>query len=148
MTPIVQDRLLELEHISLSSGNHDKNNGFCAMELAAYVAGEDWSDHPECVCPVIGAFMRSWNDGLPSDADRDRLLKPLITLVLDTKATRSIETQRSYLALDWLTRVQAPAFLRVRDDLKAHAVALVLDKELAPFPLRERRHFIQNRSHG
>ncbi len=47
------------------------------MEAAAFIAGEPWSDHPACVCPVIAAFMRSWNDGL-SDKDRNRLLLPLI----------------------------------------------------------------------
>ncbi len=130
MTPIVADRLTELETLTLKEGAHsDSASGFCAMEAAAYVAGEDWTDHPQCVCPVIGAFMRSWNDGLPSDADRDRLLKPLIPQILDTRSTREVEVQRSYLALDWLARVQAPAFLSLRDDLKAHAVAL---QHLAP----------------
>ena len=124
MTPIVVDRLAEFDRISLTSGHHEAGKGFCAMELAAYVAGERWSDHPRCVCPVIGSFMRSWNDALPSDADRDRILKPLIADLLDTKATRAVEVARSYLALDWLVRVQTPAGLNLRDDLKAYAVAL------------------------
>ena len=50
----------------------------CVMEAADYVAGEDWSDKTRCVCPVMGAFMRSWNDNAENNAERDRLLKPLI----------------------------------------------------------------------
>jgi hypothetical protein len=43
------------------------------------LANEPWSDHPQCTCPTITAFMIFWNDSLPSDKDRDRLLKPLLT---------------------------------------------------------------------
>ena len=60
-----QDRLASVT--VLSAGAHSAPNGefmACVMEAAAFVAGEPWSDHPECTCPVIAAFMRGWNDGL------------------------------------------------------------------------------------
>jgi len=98
----------------LKSGGHKSRiDGACVMEAVAYVAGEPWSDHPECVSPVIGAFLRNWNDSLPTDADRDRLLKPLIPLIINTRSTHAIEEQRSYLALDWMIRTFLPTWLRL-----------------------------------
>jgi hypothetical protein len=114
----------------LAVGEHnDRSDGLCVMEAAAWVAGEPHSDHPQCVCPVIGAFLRNWNDAMTDDETRTQLLRPLVPVVLNTRSTKKIELQRSYLALDWLARVQAPAWLSLRDDLKAHAVAL---RGLAP----------------
>ena len=76
---------------SLKHGGHKgPSDGACVMEAVAFVAGEKWSDHPECVSPVIGAFLRSWNDSLPTDADRDRLLKPLIPKIIDTRSTSAV----------------------------------------------------------
>jgi hypothetical protein len=98
----------------LKNGSHSgPTEGACVMEAAAYIAGEKWSDHPECVSPVIGAFLRSWNDSLPTDADRDRLLKPLIPKIINTRSTARVEEQRSYLALDWMIRAFLPAWLRL-----------------------------------
>ena len=61
---IVEDRLVLLETVRLESGSHSPDGVFCAMEFVSYIAGEPWSDHPECVSPVIAAFMRNWNDSL------------------------------------------------------------------------------------
>jgi hypothetical protein len=98
----------------LKNGGHSgPTEGACVMEAVAYIAGEKWSDHPECVSPVIGAFLRSWNDSLPTDADRDRLLKPLIPKIINTRSTAAVEEQRSYLALDWMIRTFLPAWLRL-----------------------------------
>ena len=117
--------LIGLDGIVLKSGGHEsRESAVCAMEAVAWLAGEPHSDHPQCACPVIGAFMRSWNDTIHNDDTRTRLLKPLLPLLIGTRSTKAVELQRSYLALDWLARVQAPAWLSLRDDLKAHAVVL------------------------
>ena len=72
---VIQERLVGIA--SLGKGSHSPTDGeMCVMEAVAYVAGEPWSDAPKCACPVITAFLVSWNDSLPSDAERDRLLKP------------------------------------------------------------------------
>ena len=68
MNAEIEDRLKALGEIHLSSGAHNNiENGYCAMELVAYAAGEPFSDHPNCVCPVIAAFLRNWNDSLKDD---------------------------------------------------------------------------------
>jgi hypothetical protein len=78
---------------------------------------------------VIGAFIVTWNDALPSDEDRNRLLKPLIPRLVGSRSTADVEQRRSYLALDWLVRVHTPAWLDLREDLKPHAATL---RALAP----------------
>jgi hypothetical protein len=42
------------------------------MELASYLAGERWSDHPACTHPLLAAAARDVND-YTSDAGRARL---------------------------------------------------------------------------
>ena len=105
----------ELATITLKSGSHaTREEGVCAMEAVAWLAGEPHSDAPECASPVIAAFLRSWNDNLPTDEDRQRLLRPLVPLVIGTRADNATELWRSYMALDWLVRVHTPAWLRRR----------------------------------
>jgi hypothetical protein len=107
----------------LSVGKHSSiNEGACVMEAVAFVAGEPWSDHPQCACPVIGTFLRSWNDSLP-DAERDTLLRPFITKLVGTRATPEIELRRSLMCADWLIRTHTPAWLRLAK-LEAQAASL------------------------
>lgn len=120
-----QERWAAAQNISLGHGSHNSmDEGSCVMELVSYVAGEPWADHPQCACPVITEFMIAWNDSLPGDADRDRLLKPLIPLIVGTRSTKEVEEHRSYLALDWLVRVFAPKWLDLVPVLHGHAQAL------------------------
>src|SRR5690606_6413189 len=94
-------------------GAHEEGSGtMCVMEAVAWVAREPWSDHPQCACPVIGEFMRSWNDPLP-DAERNELLIPLIPRLVGTRGSKGLEERRSLMAADWLVRTHAPAWLRL-----------------------------------
>ena len=118
---ILKERLAEVT--TLHSGGHDPTSGqMCAMEAAAYIAGEPWSDHPECVCPVISAFARSWNDALPDD-ERNALLLPLIPKTVGTRGSPALAERRALMAADWLVRVNTPAWLRLAG-LTVHADAL------------------------
>src|SRR5438045_9736106 len=57
----------------LSRGKHrTPRKGACFMELASYLAGERWSDHPACTHPLLAAVARDVNDHT-SDAGRARL---------------------------------------------------------------------------
>ena len=121
---IDEARLAEVLRKPLLKGYHTPDGKMCVMEAAAYISGERWSDAPECVCPVIRSFMISWNDSLPADEDRGRLLKPFLAQVVNTKSTSEAEERRSYMAIDWLIRVHTTRFLDLTDDLKVHAKAL------------------------
>jgi hypothetical protein len=113
-------RLKQVMNWPLKHGSHAPNlqGNLCAMEAVAYIAGEPWADHPACACPAITTFMVLWNDALPTDADRDRLLKPLIPSLVGTRADPAIEKRRAFLVLDWLVRVFVPTFLELD---RAHA---------------------------
>jgi len=57
----------------LSRGKHrSPRKGACFMEMAAFLAGERWSDHPRCTHPLLAALARSVND-LTSDGGRHHL---------------------------------------------------------------------------
>jgi len=126
MTPIIRELPADKP---LLAGAHSPDGKMCVMEAAAWMAGESWSDAPKCVCPTIGAFMRSWNDSLPDDETRGRLLKPLLPPIIDTAHGAKIASVRSFMALDWLARTLAPAFLDLTPALTEHAAAL---RALAP----------------
>jgi hypothetical protein len=108
-------RLTYLESLKLGHGSHPApGNGMtqaCVMEAVAYIAGEPWSDHPECASPAIASFLRTWNDQLDDDARQ--MLKPYITRLVGTRTTEADEQTRAWLATDWLARECVPAFLRL-----------------------------------
>ena len=104
----------ELATITLKSGSHaTREEGVCAMEAVAWLAGERHSDAPKCACPVIGGFLRSWNDALTTDESRQRLLLPLLPLAVSTRADDDTELMRSYMALDWLIRVHGATWMQL-----------------------------------
>lgn len=55
-----QDRITTALTYDIGAGQHpDRVVGdWCIMEATAYVAGEPWSEAPECICPVIAGFLR------------------------------------------------------------------------------------------
>ena len=58
--------------IMLSIGTHPgPEDGACVMELASMLTDEPFSDHPGSVCPVIGGFLRAYNDSIDDDRRQD-----------------------------------------------------------------------------
>jgi len=71
-----------IENVPLRAGAHPtRDDGVCAMEMVAWLAGEAHSDEPRCACPVLGALVRASNDAM-TDAQRDRFLRPFAALRL------------------------------------------------------------------
>ena len=65
----------------LSRGKHrNPRRGACFMEMASFLAGERWSDHPACTHPLLAHLARLVNDSV-TDPVRSRLL-PLIPSVV------------------------------------------------------------------
>ncbi|HLK43440.1 MAG TPA: hypothetical protein VKV34_08865, partial [Thermoleophilia bacterium] len=124
MTLIVNP--IDLDAITLDDGGHDQNNDgeWCLLEAAAYMAGEPWSDQPQCVCPAIGAFGRALNDRLPDD--KRQLLKPLLPEMLGTRDDGFTE-RRGYIALDWLVRTYLPAFLSLTERIDPAVAQAIRD---------------------
>lgn len=52
----------------LSRGNHyNPQQGACVMEMVSYVAGEDWSDTPECTNTELAFLAQKVNDFVSDD---------------------------------------------------------------------------------
>jgi hypothetical protein len=109
--PVIEDRWEKIKSLPLKSGAHDPDSTFCVMEAAAYVAGEEWSDHPRGVPRTIATVLRYWNDRLGTDADRDRLLKPFIPRIIDLRSDKATETRRAIMVWDWMLRTAVPKVL-------------------------------------
>jgi hypothetical protein len=73
-------RLPELLPV-LSRGKHrNPRKGACFMELASFLAGERWSDHPACSHPLLATLARDVND-CTSDANRQRLAQLIPSVI-------------------------------------------------------------------
>jgi hypothetical protein len=91
---------LRIESLRLEPGSHaSPEDGVCIVELASILARERFSDEPECVCDVIGAFLRAWNDRA-SYVDRQRL-RPYAERIVGTRSGRTITRRRRDICLVW-----------------------------------------------
>jgi len=107
------ERLSKLDSLDINYGAHGSfAKGHCAMEMVAWLAGEEHSDHPRCTCTVIGAFVRRFNDLLRNDAERNEFIKPLLASMVGTSGSRELREKRAYLAVDWSIRTMLPILYR------------------------------------
>ncbi|MGI8713110.1 MAG: hypothetical protein ACR2NR_08010, partial [Solirubrobacteraceae bacterium] len=98
---------------TLAYGTHaTPDDGRCAMEWVSFLAGEPHGDEPLCVSPVLRALCIALNDGL-DDEPRQRL-RPYLTRTIGT-AGDGLDVPRAWMAMDWLIRVYAPAWLALAD---------------------------------
>lgn len=97
--------MISIEDIQLSRGNHKtRETGLCVMEAVAWIAGEEHTDMPKCVSPVISKYCQVLNDS-GNDAVRERL-KPYIYKMIGT-ASPELDEQRAFIAADFAVRVFA-----------------------------------------
>ena len=86
--------------VRLAPGAHSSpHEGVCVVELASVIAGVKFSDRPSCVCPLIGAFLRGWNDRAPH-AQRQRL-SPYAARIVGSRSNRQVTRQRRDICLEW-----------------------------------------------
>src|SRR3954447_22344707 len=88
-------------------GRHSSpERGACVMEVASMLAAEPFTDEPQCVCPVIAEFLRTYNDQI-DDARRQDLFG-YAALVIDTRGDHREERQRANHCLEWWIEQSAP----------------------------------------
>jgi hypothetical protein len=86
--------------IKLSKGKHSSpEDGACVMELASMLAGEPFSDHPASVCPVLGSFLRAYNDSVGDGRRQDRY--EYASRIVDTRGPLDVQRQRSQRLVEW-----------------------------------------------
>jgi hypothetical protein len=79
--------------VRLARGRHaSRHAGVCVMELASMLAHEPFSDRARSISPTIGAFLRTYNDGL--DDERRQDLYPVASAIVGTAARRATERRR------------------------------------------------------
>ncbi len=117
------------QQFPLRRGSHEsRDRGMCTMEMVAWLGGEEHSDEPACACPTLAAYVRALNDALPTDAWRERLLRPLAPSFVNTRGSAADEARRGFLVLDHAVRVMLPLVLRA--SRRPQAAAALAD--LAP----------------
>jgi hypothetical protein len=147
----------------LSRGRHrSAKSGACFMEFASYLAGEAWSDSPQCTDPLLAHLARAVNDQLSDTRRNDiapdiprviglrgdhRILAPIIAVRAAAAAlpVASDGRQRALagalLALPELLPAEvAPAVAataRAALDAAPHAEAWAID-HVRRHPVRER----------
>ncbi|GDY02381.1 hypothetical protein LBMAG49_17100 [Planctomycetota bacterium] len=113
----------------LRRGAHSlRSDGMCAMEMVAWLAGEAHSDGPQCTSPVLAAYVRAVNDALPSDAWRERLLRPLVPQLIHTRGDARTERQLGFCVVRFMVNEFVP-FVLDAQGLCATAMRL---RSLAP----------------
>jgi hypothetical protein len=86
--------------IKISRGKHTHpDDGACVMELASMLAGERFTDHPVSVCPVIGSFLRAYNDLV--DDDRRQDLYASASMVVGSRASAEVMRARAHYLTAW-----------------------------------------------
>lgn len=120
----------DLDDIVLEAVPHPRRGlRVTLLELASWIGQEAHSDAPYGVSPVLAAYARWLASGL--DNEPRQALKPYAERLTGTRAAGlasapwrplpAAEETRAWLAVDWLARVQAPAWLRAvgLDDIAA-----------------------------
>jgi hypothetical protein len=69
------------------------------MELASMLAEEPFSDRPRNASAVIGAFLRTYNDGL--DEERRQDLYPMASLIVGSAGSKPVERERASRCLEF-----------------------------------------------
>jgi hypothetical protein len=79
--------------VRLARGRHaSRQAGVCVMELASMLADEPFSDRPTSVSPTIGAFLRTYNDGV--DDERRQELYSVAAAIVGSASSRRVERER------------------------------------------------------
>ena len=111
MTAIIDES--KLPALKLKKGAHTKpDDGMCIMEAVTWLRGDvPFSDHPACVSPVLGEFLRPFNDAL-DNRTRQRLV-PLIPRIIGTAGDAAADERRRQMVWDWVLDTWLPTWLRL-----------------------------------
>jgi hypothetical protein len=91
--------------IKLSKGKHSTpEDGACVMELASMLAEEPFTDHPASVCPVIGSFLRAYNDSI--DDRRRQALYEYASKVVGSRCSLRTQQARADRLVAWGNAMQ------------------------------------------
>jgi hypothetical protein len=138
---VLENGVLEMKRMSeyfLSHGSHpNAADGRCAMEWVSYLAGEQHSDSPVCVSPVLRRFCIALNDRLPDD-ERQKL-RPYLARTIGTVGD-GMDDERLQLCREFLLHQSLPFYL---DKAGRHEAAEKLRQLPATLTLEATQEAIQ-----
>src|SRR5262245_47275834 len=86
--------------VRLARGRHaTRHAGVCVMELASMLADEPFRDRSPSISPTIGAFLRTYNDGI--DEERRQDLYSVAALIVGSASRRAVERERVNRCLEF-----------------------------------------------
>ena len=98
--------------VRLSKGKHSSpEEGACVMELASMLAGEPFSDHPASACPVIGSFLRAYNDSVGDERRQD--LYAYAAEIVGSRRGAAVQRRRAERVAEWAIEMQRRRWTRV-----------------------------------
>ncbi len=104
------------QSVRLGRGRHDSpQQGACVMELASMLAGGPFSDHPASVCPVIGSFLRAYNDAIGDGRRQD--LYAYASTVVGSRSSYDVQCARAERLAAWAQERQRGRLRGLRNPL-------------------------------
>ena len=142
--------------IQLVAGLGAPSFGGCWMSALSKYAGECWTDHPDCVDPLIRPLCISANDILLTDSDRGEVIGPVLLEPVGT---------RCYAVRDKRVEILKRATRQIREhvicphaegwaravvdgsnhDVVARSVARVVFYAAKSLPDEDRKAFVKNK---
>ena len=87
-----------------------RETGVCPSQAIAWLTGEEHTESPTTLCPVIGHIVDGMANSL-TDEDRDRLVRPFLTSLVSTRTTPRFEHLRRHSATLWAAKVNLTQWL-------------------------------------
>lgn len=101
-------KFISKKPIKLVAGAGSPGEGACWMSAIQYYSGGEWSDHPDCVCPLIRQMCICANDCL-DDESRGEIIGPHLLAPVGTNTDDELIVQeRARLAVEACVQVFAP----------------------------------------
>ena len=98
--------------IKLCKGKHSSpDDGACVMELASMLSGEPFTDHPATVCPVIGSFLRAYNDAI--DDRRRQDLYAYASMIVGSRTSVDVQRRRAQYLTIWEKHFRRNGWMRL-----------------------------------
>ena len=121
----------------LSAGKHrSPRSGACFMEMASYLAGERWSDHPSCTHPLLAGLARIVNDHT-TDEGRSGLVELIPSVIGLTSKDPRVDA-----LIAWRCALTALPVVGVERQRVMAVAVIVTDRVLADLDRSGRRDLL------
>ena len=104
-----QERWQEIQDKKLYRGAGQGVDKACVMQMVAYISGDNWTDSPECACPVLTRYAIYLNDKF-NDEHRQKM-KAFIVPLVGTRMNDETQIARKRMIMFRYVTVTYPLLL-------------------------------------